>query len=290
MDDPLKTFGGISGSLARNPLGIIALFIVLVYAMASVVLGVTSAHLIGIERLILVWFLALFPVLVLGVFGWLVSRHHSKLYSPSDFKDETNYMRLLTAQEQLDRIAEDEKLSLPDQPSNSTSNPNVDESASESLPRPLISTKNQYDAHAMYYLAEDLAMRQLQSELKIPIQRNTAIEGMKNTIGFDGVAITKDTIYVVEVKLIRSATSIRRIIHPIDSVASKVRKILDSHKQTKNLVFIAAIVTEVSEKDFIFISDYINKRNFSIENNIDFRLFQLKDLKHSFGIIADSQE
>jgi len=82
--------------LARNPLGIIALFIALVYALASLV-AIYAGNLASNERLPLIYFLILFPVLVLGVFVWLVIRHSEKLYSPSDFKDEENYMKLRAA-------------------------------------------------------------------------------------------------------------------------------------------------------------------------------------------------
>ena len=54
--------------LARNPLGIIALFIVLVYGFASLVTA-------------------------LAVFAWLVSAHSGKLFAPADFKNEENFVR-----------------------------------------------------------------------------------------------------------------------------------------------------------------------------------------------------
>jgi len=39
-----------------------------------------------------------FPILVLCVFGWLVSKHSGKLFAPADFKDEANYVKMqLTA-------------------------------------------------------------------------------------------------------------------------------------------------------------------------------------------------
>lgn len=95
MADRIRTFGNIARNLARNPLGIIALFIVLIYGIASLVTisidtGVDS------ELLPLIWFLVVFPVLVLGVFAWLVSKHNDKLYGPSDFTNEENYMKLMT--------------------------------------------------------------------------------------------------------------------------------------------------------------------------------------------------
>lgn len=94
--NPTRGFNETAKSLARNPLGIIALFIVLVYGFASLVTAV-GGDLRAEERLPLIWFLVVFPVLVLGVFGWLVSRHSGKLYSPRDFRNEENWIRTMEA-------------------------------------------------------------------------------------------------------------------------------------------------------------------------------------------------
>lgn len=96
MIDPTKDFGETARSLARNPLGIIALFIVLVYGFASLVTAF-AASFTATERLPLIYFLILFPVLVLAVFAWLVSRHSGKLFAPSDFKNEDNYVKMQMA-------------------------------------------------------------------------------------------------------------------------------------------------------------------------------------------------
>jgi hypothetical protein len=87
----VKEFGETAKGLAKNPLGIIALFIVLVYAFASLVVGL-SGNLEPNERIPIVWFLVIFPVVVLGVFAWLVSCHHTKLYAPSDFRREEHFL------------------------------------------------------------------------------------------------------------------------------------------------------------------------------------------------------
>lgn len=94
MDDPIKSFGGVATGLARNPLGIIALFIVLVYGFASLV-TVFADKLVPQERILLVWFMVSFPILVLAAFTWLVTRHSSALFAPSDFKDEKHYLDTL---------------------------------------------------------------------------------------------------------------------------------------------------------------------------------------------------
>ncbi len=93
MSDDTKNFGETAKSLARNPLGIIALFIVLVYGFASLVTAFAGSF-TSAERLPLIYFLIVFPILVLGVFSWLVSKHSGKLFAPSDFKDEENYVKM----------------------------------------------------------------------------------------------------------------------------------------------------------------------------------------------------
>ncbi len=93
MANEIKTFGETAKGLARNPLGIIALFIVLVYGFASLVV-VFAGSFTANERTPLIYFLVCFPVLVLVVFAWLVRNHSGKLFAPSDFKDEENYVKM----------------------------------------------------------------------------------------------------------------------------------------------------------------------------------------------------
>lgn len=56
------------------------------------VFSTTNQRLDQPERLIIVLFLVTFPILVFCVFTYLVIRHNQKLFSPSDFKDEKNWM------------------------------------------------------------------------------------------------------------------------------------------------------------------------------------------------------
>jgi len=91
----LKDFAWAGVKLARNPLGIIGLAFVLVYGIAGVV--ATSNVFQADERRILVYFLVLFPVLILGTFYKLVTCHHTKLYAPSDFKEDAGFLQSLDA-------------------------------------------------------------------------------------------------------------------------------------------------------------------------------------------------
>lgn len=93
MSDRQLEFFDVANGLARNPLGIIALFIVLVYGFASLVM-IFSSSFTHEERLPLIYFLVLFPLIVLMVFAWLVSRHSGKLFAPADFKNEDNHLKM----------------------------------------------------------------------------------------------------------------------------------------------------------------------------------------------------
>jgi len=89
----MKDFITQAKGLTKNPLGIIALFISLIYGFACLVLSFVSNNLIANERVLLIYFLIGFPILILITFIFLVVKHHNKLYAPSDYKDEKNFFK-----------------------------------------------------------------------------------------------------------------------------------------------------------------------------------------------------
>ena len=82
---------GDKGNFFKNPIGVIGIFLVLTEAIASTV--IVKSNLNDFQNTILVIFVVLFPCLVLGAFYLLVTKHHKKLYSPSDYKDEQNFVK-----------------------------------------------------------------------------------------------------------------------------------------------------------------------------------------------------
>lgn len=81
---------GDKNNFLKNPIGVIGIFLVLTEAIASTV--IVKSNLNDMQNTILVIFVVAFPCLVLVVFYILVTRHHEKLYSPSDYKDEKNFV------------------------------------------------------------------------------------------------------------------------------------------------------------------------------------------------------
>jgi len=79
----IRDFGKIATDLSRNPLGMIGLFITLVYGLAVIV---TSSNNLDITlKMPLIYFLVIFPFIILGVFYRLVALHSNKLFMYSTF-------------------------------------------------------------------------------------------------------------------------------------------------------------------------------------------------------------
>lgn len=105
--------------LTRNPLGIIALFISLIYGFACLVLSASIANLTTtVERLPLIWFIILFPVVILIGFIFLVVKHHEKLYAPSDFADESTFAKTFSYKNVYKEVTVEFDKEQPNQPTN----------------------------------------------------------------------------------------------------------------------------------------------------------------------------
>jgi len=107
---------------ARNPLGIVALFISLIYGFASLLLNSSAEKLTEAERWPLILFIVLFPIMVLVTFYKLVTKHHGKLYAPGDYKDDKSFLRTLSPEEQKVRLEKEVKESFAQLKSSQASN------------------------------------------------------------------------------------------------------------------------------------------------------------------------
>lgn len=88
-----------TGAVVRNPLSVIALFVLLVEAIATVTLINVSSHdLIAIP---LVWFIVSFPTLIAFLFFFTLWWRHQYLYSPMEYRSDESF---LTAMNRLTRI------------------------------------------------------------------------------------------------------------------------------------------------------------------------------------------
>lgn len=81
---------------ARNPLGVIALFITFIDGIAGLVISVNFENLHDAsERLPLIWFIVIFPIIVLVVFVILVIVCPQNLFGPSDYDNQELYLKAI---------------------------------------------------------------------------------------------------------------------------------------------------------------------------------------------------
>ena len=80
-----------------NPLTLIAIFASLAEIAATAVLPLLDGAVQGV----FVWFVMLFPALLVILFFITLNCNHLVLYAPSDYADETNFLRALFGDERV---------------------------------------------------------------------------------------------------------------------------------------------------------------------------------------------
>lgn len=111
MSGQITDFVSGAKTLSKSPLGVISLFIVLVYGLASLVV-IFGAALDAKNKEILVWFLVSFPFFVFSTFTYLVVKHPKNLYSPKEFASDDGFLKALD--HAIDRSIEKKVLNAED--------------------------------------------------------------------------------------------------------------------------------------------------------------------------------
>jgi hypothetical protein len=261
MTTPLDSFGKTAQRLATNPLGIIALFIVLVYGIAGIVFGTSAQYLESNQKTIIVWFLVLFPVLVLGVFAWLVTKHHTKLYAPRDFQDASTFLRTLSLSEQKEKIEKE-----------------VEEIISEAPPVQEVDATRREPIRKKIYLIEDLVLRDIEAEFSVSVQRQIAFAGAD--FGIDGMFAKDGEGYGIEIKYMRrqlGRQAIDQIVH--------YSRVASDRFGWKRFNFILAIVYEgLSPAEMESEKDRISKILSEASGKFIVRAYDYAGLLSKYGI------
>lgn len=274
MNNPLKSFADTAKSLSRNPLGIIALFIVLVYGIAALVFGLSGAQLDTMQKWPLIWFLVLFPVLVLLLFGWLVASHHTKLYSPTDYLDKEGFFRSLTPQEQKMRIDEEIK---------SLSNEINAERRSivPATESPTLDANEFSDLRSNYLLAEELVFRELEAEFKLPVTRNVRL--YHSNLELDGAISSRNQFVVVEIKFTQRPIW-SQLVH---KALQQISRIADA--MSIKARFLLVIVTQnLTEDQRANEAKKAKKYLEETKHLVELRTYDFDELSRKFGLSEET--
>lgn len=209
-------------TFTHNPLGIMALFVTACYGIAGFVFSSEFSNLKGYcERLPVIWFVILFPVIILAVFVWLVVNYNHKLYAPSDFKDDNLFAfvngRSYNPGEEPKKIKKEERIDLNRQKKITEGNI-------------MVSGMNLREW-------ETLALKKLSDYLSLNIKSEVRIGDRRNGYVFDGIAEKGEEQYFIELKHIKSINLLGRVLPYLSRQADFIQR-LDSPYSIFIIVFI----------------------------------------------------
>lgn len=230
--ESLNTFAKSAQKLSRNPLGIIALFIVLVYGIAALILGVSSANLQPNEKLPIIWFLVVFPIIVLFAFYRLVAHHHVKLYAPLDYQDKEGFFRALTPYEQRKRLEEEIENIEDESKVEVETQVSSDKKATMEVEDSVLKT---ISTRHSYVLAEELAFRQIENDFGVSIHRQVAVG---RDYGIDGIFLRNGKPIAIEIKYVRQPMHLRYIAK---REAERFSKIIESMNPKPSFIFVIMV-------------------------------------------------
>lgn len=267
-------FGHSAQKLAKNPLGIIALFILLIYGIAGLVLGTSGTHLESSQKTILVWFFALFPFAVLFSFVWLVSKHHAKLYSPSDFRNDEGFLRALTPEEQRKRLEYEALEYISEEHSQTVTKGTSSDSKGKATP-PSVPQLSQAKENIL--LMEELAVRELESVFSVSINRQVSLGA---DFGVDGMFLKDGDPHLVEIKYYGGRINLITIEKQLQALSIKGLRL---HWKRLKIVFVMIIDEQLMRTAENFQRQF---GNLSKKDGIEIIFIPIgeNELKNKYGV------
>jgi hypothetical protein len=267
MSKTSSNFFGIVPKLSKDPLGIIALFIALVYAIAALILGLGS-HLTVTQKWPFIGFLIGFPVIVLISFLWLVVNYNQKLYSPEDYRSDKAFLKTLKPGQQVyngidGKNFDGEKKHTISQAHSETKKKTAQKTTSKKY-RPI--------------LAEDLVLRDLEIEMDVPFRRQLGIKSDLDggLIPFNGIAALPDEIIAVYIKYLDEKAHSNE--HFYTQLQKKIQSLKSGNIQRPIRCFLAIITENSSTEDTQKIRSKINHLKENDNDRIHVRWYDINNL------------
>lgn len=234
----------------RNPLTIIAIFAGLAEVGGTIVLPTLQYEI----QKVYVWFLILFPMMLVGTFFFVLYHKHEVLYAPSDFHNEESFMKLFERQTPAQRVAQLQQETSP------IVDPEVaDPTATVQLPAKLALS-------SAWPLAADLVINELTSiHGWLKVERDVRAKG-DNKMTFDAVCSTNAHDIVIEVLTSRNPRVDMQRINSLLERIDNFYNALDSASRDRFQLMIAIIYrNQLAEASSSFHLDSTTTRPYAVE-------------------------
>ena len=277
-------------NLTRNPLGIIALFVSMIYGFSCLVLSTSITNLeYAYERLPLIWFVIIFPIIILAAFIYLVIFHHEKLYSPSDFRDDDSFIQTIDENKRIKRI-QDEVESLETSPKSEDflekDNSDVAKLSENSKNQDTVDGSQRSDITVsellkMYTNSEKWTLNELNLKYNVILKPQVRLRTPLAHFEFDGFGTNRNSTFIVEVKFWQFSRSDKKLKLKIQEFLAKKPKIeIAFNRPSKTTSIIIAIVfddlTRINKDEYVEFVSAIGGDNVILE------FFDYRELKRNY--------
>lgn len=249
----------------KNPLTIIAIFAAIAEISGTIVLPFINAEHQGLY----IWFLMIFPLVLVVTFFFTLNFNHKVLYAPSDYRDEDNFIKSL---QKVSFIEKARKIDV--EIKNLEENQLTVNESEAPFKQDALSYKKliKRSTQATYFLSEEFGPE---------IQREVKSFGLDRGYIFDGVASDRSGTTIIEVKFVRNGL-IHRLQDTINRIEGSVVALKNSNRV--NVKLLLAVVTDQdsprNERVEKQLADLKTKASIPIE----LRFYNLSDLEKEFEI------
>ena len=242
----------------RNYLTLIIALVVLIVAAIGLALAFASPNLSSSQIWFLIISLILFPFFSISIISWLILRHSNKLVVGEN--DDSLSWETSSDEKQKRKL-----------------NNEVRELAKDLE----IPTEQLSDLRSAYIVAEDLALRKVQSEASTPLMHKINV----GQADFDAVGIEDDLITCIEVTFVVSPNVSLEKINSYLRKAAVAKTILAQTRKGSRVRLLIVLVTQLDEPDLAKLRTNVRKK-FKPETtpvNVDIRFLDFLTLQKIYA-------
>lgn len=265
----------------KNPLTVIAIFAAIAEISGTTVLPFIESN----NQETYIWFLMIFPIFLVGTFFLTLNFNHKVLYAPSDYKDESNFLKLFdkaSPEEQERKLREEIAESAEESSEEPREDPRTTSEQTESPPMNFVGNRSKNSQlMASVTLAEKLAVNSLSKELNLKFKTDVKMQINKRQVFFDALAFDGDNIHAVEVKLFRSdngsSSRFDKILLETESIQNHF-----NHINPKKFTLHLYAVVDNPEVDKTRLRERLEKFNSRYNVNVKLKVVTLDELQNEW--------
>lgn len=240
---------------SRNFLAVAVVLIVLVLFLISLSAALALNYFEAAKQFAVIAILILIPLAGLIAAIIFIHRHSQRLFASA--RNEENFSRLMPPESQRRKL-----------------NAQVKELAAAMN----LDKENLGDLRAAYILAEDLALRKIEQEMKLPLKRHIRIGDAE----FDAVFISRAALTFVEAAFLVTSKYPQEKIDLILEKLGKVKKSFFHIRKNSKFKLLLAVVTQLDVEGESDLRSSLAQQFNETPVDVDIRFFDFEELQRIF--------